>query len=729
MANNTLLASDNFASGSLAAGWSPVFGSTKSQVTGSPFVAEPSSTSTPGKQQWTGNSVPNDQISEAQITITSESGTNFALLARMQSGSYSGYAANISNGGAQIYRYDNGTATALGNGSGGSASGLTFAAGDVWSFVAAGAALILYQNGVQICRYGDATYTSGAFGFQQSSAVNVAHCQVQKWRGYTAVQQDGIWTKQGIAFPAINSDLQLGLQNCAILQDTNAQLLAVPAGQQIYKMWFTAGSTGTGYAEALTLAGPWTRKSGIVISGYGYPGIIKNNGTYYCYVQSTSAAGSGDIALYTAADGITFSQVSTTILALGSGTWDDVILWYFQPVIIGGTWYALYNGGNSSSVYQLSVGVATASSPSGPWTKFAGNPVLQDAAGGSIVASAALTQVGSTWYGWFYRMQPHQGNPSVPDLDPGECVRYQSTDFQHWTNPVHSVHRSQLFEGVNYYGGQCYVNGIFDVNGKATLITQSTPSDNPAPQIYQFAIATAPASIASIVQQPENGIQQTATDSFARADGSLGPNWTTPNGGTALQIASQKVEGSALSPCVSAYTGAGAPSSSTPQYSEITIATLAADVGTGISPAVRVQLGSVGYYVANISYTASGGDAVIYKNVNGTFTALNAATATQKFTAAIGDKWRLLIFNGSDGFPVLQLFQNEFLICQSQDYSNAFTSGYVGIYANPTTAISSVQTNLWAGGNANVIPNYPAVGGSWMQPHRDFINKRGVFRG
>lgn len=248
MANNTLLASDNFASGSLAAGWSALAGfSACKVVAGTPNVAEPNSSSTVAAQVWTGQTWPNDQASEATMQLlTSENSSLLVLFVRLQSGAYSGYQANIGNGNVSVYKVVAGSATQIGS----TVTGLSQNAGDVWTFAVNGCCLTVYQNSTFVFYGNDATYTSGTPGFGQYSTVSITHTQVASWRGYSAVQQDGIWQKQGIVLPAIASELvqtdQRGTQNLWIIQDTNPQILAGPT---VYKMWFGSGQD-TGYAES-----------------------------------------------------------------------------------------------------------------------------------------------------------------------------------------------------------------------------------------------------------------------------------------------------------------------------------------------------------------------------------------------------------------------------------------------------------------------------------------------
>ena len=184
MANNQLLASDNFASGSLAPGWTAAFGSTLSSVTASaPYYAEPPNTATVCDNVWTGLTWPNNQISEITVqSLVNAASTNVALWTRIQSGSLSGYVANFSNSAtfATIYRCDSGSFTQLAQ------VAVSVVSGDVLAFQASGAILTVYQNGNRLLWTSDATYTAGSVGFRQNSSTAIVDSQVASWRGYSA---------------------------------------------------------------------------------------------------------------------------------------------------------------------------------------------------------------------------------------------------------------------------------------------------------------------------------------------------------------------------------------------------------------------------------------------------------------------------------------------------------------------------------------------------------------
>src|SRR5260221_11361604 len=120
MANNQLLASDNFGSGSLAAGWAvfPTF--SKCQVVaGSPNVTEANVVGTAAGQIWTGLTWPKDQISEVTIqALTPNANSSTITLSTrinlLNGANGSGYLASFSGGTSAgtgslaVFRYDNG---------------------------------------------------------------------------------------------------------------------------------------------------------------------------------------------------------------------------------------------------------------------------------------------------------------------------------------------------------------------------------------------------------------------------------------------------------------------------------------------------------------------------------------------------------------------------------------------------------------------------------------------
>lgn len=699
MANNQLLASDNFASGSLAAGWSSVFGLSVCQVVSN--RTEPAALSAEAGQIWTGLTWPNDHTSEVTLgagTTQEVTTYNVILRVRMQSGANSGYRADITNGTALLFKLTAGATVQLGS----TVSGLTAAAGDIWVLQAAGSCISLYQNGTRVLYFYDVTYASGSPGYSQFSSSNIAHSVVASWRGYSAVQQDGVWQKQGIVIPAIAADLThttagTGLQCWSIFQDTNAQLLS----GTVYKAWLISDQTNDAnsamyYAESADGIN-WTRRASPVLSNFTNGSVFKNGSTYYMYCQASGASGSGTMQVFTSSDGISWAQQtpSQTIGLGGVGAWDHGSFYNIITVVISnGTWYGFYNGNNGGA---FSTGFAT-STDGINWVKSASNPVIS-----SVLTAGAIALVNGTYYQWG---SSHQTGQGASTLDPYDTVRYSSTNLTSWTLSSHSVHHSQLFESLNAGTGGIVPAGIATVGNKTYLWANSAPNDGAAPQVSQISLAIAPAVIASLVTAPEDGTSQIAVDPFTSGAGNLSPNWVTPTGSTKLQIVSGPfVEATTLGAINQmCYTGSVFNAN---QYSEITLHA-ATNVNQFLCPTVRAQIGSDSCYFASIKgpLGSSNPSTDITARVNGVNTQIGPLYT---LTPSVGDVFRLSVITGSDGFPVLSLFQNGFLILQVQDTTNALTSGFPGMLMLSATSLSNNQISSWAGGNANVIPTYPAL--------------------
>jgi hypothetical protein len=709
MANNQLVASDNFASGSLASGWSafPSY-SLPVVVTGTPNVIEVTGANQIDGALWTGLTWSAEQTSEFVVqALTAEGNTNAYLVTRWRASSGNGtgyYAVLLYNGAvrqAAIYRQDAGSGTNIA-----AAVTITFNPGDVWTFQSSGACHSLYQNGNRVLFAGDATYASGGSPGLLLQAVSASHLQISAWRGYNTIQQDGIWQKQGVVFAPLAADLSssgVGVFEGCCIYDTNPQLLTQYT--RVYKLWFSAGpisSASVYYAESPDLKN-WTRKSGAVIASVSTPGVIKNGSTYYLYCQASASGGSGATELYTATDGVTFTQVSSDIFATGG--------YPLKPIaIVKGTWYALYGKLGSGAFAE----VYLATSPDGStWTAYSGNPVIS---ANSTYPYPCVAEVNGVFYVWMQAgPSASQGAGSAPNFDPNECTRYSSTDFEHWAGPVHSLHHSQLHESVNTpvnnteaVGGTAPV-AVFDIGGKCHMLYELSQGDAIGPQVAQYALAIGPAPTASIVGFNEDAVQQTESDGFTSGAGNLDGNWTTPTGGTALQIVSGPyVEPSTTSTlCQAVFTGGTFAQN---QYAEITIETLSGTLNASyVQPLVLASSTALTDYEGYISAPTATEDAAakIFKRVNGTPTQIGP---TMPCTPNVGDVWRLSVIFGSDGFPVLSLFQNGSLIIQVQDSSaSPITSGNPGMAAYSSIAIGDAQISLFAAGNANVTPNYPPI--------------------
>src|SRR5216683_1708685 len=309
MANNQLLASDSFVSGSLAAGWAVFPTLLKCQVVvGSPNVTEPTVVGTTAGQLWIGITWPTDQTSELTVKNLVIGG-NVGLAVRFSSSVVSGFP-----------------------------------------------------------------------GYDQNTTVALTESQVSAWRGYSAIQQDGIWQKQGIVVAPSATDLAVtpvgqGLQVASIFLDGNAQLLS----GNVYKMWIInnwAATTNVGgiyYAESLDGIN-WTRRSAAVLTGYTNASVFKFGSTYYMYAQTNAGNGHGTIQVLTSSDGLNWAlQSPTQTISQGAaGAWDDQFIYEILVIdVVSGIWYGMYSGAHTGTFH----GGLVTSTDGINWMKYAGNPV------------------------------------------------------------------------------------------------------------------------------------------------------------------------------------------------------------------------------------------------------------------------------------------------------------------------------------------------------------------
>jgi hypothetical protein len=725
MANNPQLASDYFLSGSLAAGWSVLNGNNGlCAVTGTPpYYAQPvvANGSNVYGQLWTALTWPSDQISEA--TIQALSGTDLnqvVLVARFSyNGTYNqGYIAVIESATLQVY-----VNAGTGSGAvqlGSTVTGLTFASGDVWALAVVGACISVYQNGKRRFYIGDATIASGNTGFQLFATSVVTRCQVSSWRGYSAVQQDGIWQKQGAIFPATAAEVASSspfgsgvtpLQG--VLLEGNAQILS----GTVYKSWFTAGDiNGVGYSESLD-GKTWVKYSGNpVISGYSN-GIVNKipiafgaqpANTYWHWSQQSSAIGTGTMYVHTSSNGVSWSAATITNLTAASIGGSGVYLDLAVIDVISGTLYgvvaALNGTGGAPNTYLVSTtdGVNFT-------VLNGGTPVIANAFG-----LIQCVKSGGLYYLWCAANQPGQGS-AVPNFDPLETVLYSSTQANliaagAWTFVHHSIHNTGMWESLNSNQAGVYATAVMYMPnlGRVGMFYEGSPGDSTGPQVYQGGLALAPpgSTIAAIVSQREDGAVAIASDNFPGS--SLSASWSNMTGAAhPLAVGGGVCKASVADggACIAVRTGeAYSPN----QYSEFTITTLT-DVNSFLTAGVRALTTSKTLYQCQIEgpvNTAISAIFGIYRQIAGVQTTLYIGNIN---TWQIGDVIRLSVVTGADGFPVLTMTQNGFVICQVQDQNSGFlTVGNPAMQVNALNAANATSA-LWAGGNAGVIPSYSSA--------------------
>jgi hypothetical protein len=167
------------------------------------------------------------------------------------------------------------------------------------------------------------------------------------------------------------------------LQATNSATVAIDATNYyaeniVYddvsaKYWWATWDQPTGkialaYCDDIT-APVWTMEADLFTGDA--PSIHKFGATWYIYystaagilVQSSATVNSG------------YSLVGTMLAKGGAGTWDENRLLEPYVILVGSTYYIFYMGETAGTLIEK-VGYATSASPTGPFVKYAGNPVL-----------------------------------------------------------------------------------------------------------------------------------------------------------------------------------------------------------------------------------------------------------------------------------------------------------------------------------------------------------------
>lgn len=708
--NNLLLQSDNFASGSLAAGWSAWPGlSLPSVVVGSPNVIEPTAISTSDGVIWTGQTWGNDQIVEVVINSLANTGNASVVLgARIVASGAGGHpqgyqvVLNPTASNAVLQSFSNGSATTLKT-----VGGVTISAGDIWTFAVIGSVLFVYRNGARIGFVTDSNFTGGSPGvFVQSNSTAANTAQVSAIRLYSVKQQDGIWTKQGCILLGNSTEMGGSPSGNAGLSVNYGPSVFLSVGNNCYRGYWVYRNSSTpevAYAESLDGVN-WTRySSNPVISGYGGGCVNWVGSTAYMWGQSSP--GSNEPNFFTSTDGVTWTNhgACTGLSVAGYSCYSICGL-----VIISGTYYGLFGALNISNSSAPVTFLAT-STDGLTWTlQNSGNPVANTFCGCNLFV------LNGTYYMPGTSNQPGQNAPAAANFDPVCAVLYQSTDLVNWSISSPIIQNSLISDALNNPDGGCAPLCMVNVNGTAYLYYQGSPADATAPQDYQCMLATAPvgASLANIVKFSQTGLSQVASDAFTNGPGPLSSNWTTPSWSVgALQIVSGPfVEANITSGsrCTALYTGA---SFGRNQYSQVTIQTLAGTVGDQfINLLVLAQNGSqqTAYYAQIPCPTGTQTSSInfqIQKVVNGTPTTLSGTTTPIQITPHVGDIFMFSVVQGSDGSNILTIFQNGIQVLMAQDFSSPLASGLPGMQINAKT-LANAQISAWAGGNANVIPTY-----------------------
>ena len=142
-----------------------------------------------------------------------------------------------------------------------------------------------------------------------------------------------------------------------------------------FKMWYTCNTSDTCYAESLDGKTSWTNyASNPVVTGGAYVRLKGFGGLYYLYASTFNAVTPPPMTVWTATDGVTFTEVNSSALAI-SQAWESEFIGQLAATDpVAGTFYGYYASfdtgaggyveGQASSIDLIH------------WTKNPSNPII-----------------------------------------------------------------------------------------------------------------------------------------------------------------------------------------------------------------------------------------------------------------------------------------------------------------------------------------------------------------
>ncbi|HXI80045.1 MAG TPA: family 43 glycosylhydrolase [Verrucomicrobiae bacterium] len=245
----------------------------------------------------------------------------------------------------------------------------------------------------------------------------------------------------------------------------------------VYMTW--TGTSVIKLATATDRDGPWTSLSTIWTIGdvawaaastsiYA-PSLVFDGATYYLFysiVKTSGATDSGNGIGVATASVITgpYTDHGSAILSPGAGaTWDSRRVGEQDVIHHDGRWVMAYMGESSAIAYQDSekIGVATASSPTGTWTKSAANPVLDWGASGqwddNLIADPCIVFAN----GYYWMMYAGGGDPTGNHHPWVQGLAYALDPTAAWTrysgNPILSQGAGGTWEEYAAWRGALFL--------------------------------------------------------------------------------------------------------------------------------------------------------------------------------------------------------------------------------------------------------------------------------
>lgn len=246
------------------------------------------------------------------------------------------------------------------------------------------------------------------------------------------------------------------------LYDINPHILTEETN--VVKCWWAneTNQNGIFYAEATDVGIDFTQHSDdtpILSSAYGRPIVYKGSDGTLWMTTNKWGAGELDIWLHHSTDGVTITTDAKILSKGGVGEWDNREVCYGNIWEEDGSWFMLYCGcSTDTGAYVWATGVATADAVTGPWTKYAGNPVIRQGVvpglGGSRFKDAR-----GMYYIWT-TTQPRFTDPW------SYFIKFRSLDLHYWLQLPGIFGPTTYDEGVDTQATSDLANvGLHEIDG------------------------------------------------------------------------------------------------------------------------------------------------------------------------------------------------------------------------------------------------------------------------
>lgn len=169
----------------------------------------------------------------------------------------------------------------------------------------------------------------------------------------------------------------------------------VKVGSTYYAVYGSVNIATIGLASASSPAGPWTDLGSILsgvsqaweYDGYSAPFILEDDGLFYLYYSSkrnSDNAGAIGCAIASSITGPYTKYAGNPVLSPSAGSgWDSRLVGEPTLVKVSGRYYLGFTAWDSLADLREKVGFGVGDSPLGPFTKAAGNPLLGFGPGGA----------------------------------------------------------------------------------------------------------------------------------------------------------------------------------------------------------------------------------------------------------------------------------------------------------------------------------------------------------